>query len=371
MPDVVELLCELIRIPTHHAARAEDAGDELALCRAIAPRLAAAGAHEVVVVPCPRASGHPGGYVFARWGTPRTLVNAHVDTVPANRGWTGDPWTPEVKDGRVIGLGSADTKGAIAAAVIALGQTRPRDLGLLFSGDEEHGTAAVTAFLASDHARGVARAVVCEPTARRAGDAHRGVLAYRASVRGQGGHSSRADHLPAPIATLARLAVALDDYGRARRTDGPPTMPGLCFNLAGLDGGVAFNVIPTAATLSFSLRPAPGFDRAGWEQALAAMAAAIDPAIAITCEVDHAPFGGADDRGLDALLAPHVVATGGLDFWTEAALYQAAGIAARVVGPGEIACAHAADEAVAIADLDWAVELFADLYARAAEVPGG
>jgi acetylornithine deacetylase len=148
-------------------------------------------------------------------------------------------------------------------------------------------------------------------------------------------------------------------------------MPGLCFNLAGLDGGVAFNVIPTAATLSFSLRPAPGFDRAGWEQALAAMAAAIDPAIAITCEVDHAPFGGADDRGLDALLAPHVVATGGLDFWTEAALYQAAGIAARVVGPGEIACAHAADEAVAIADLDWAVELFADLYARAAEVPGG
>ncbi|MEZ4404213.1 MAG: M20/M25/M40 family metallo-hydrolase [Kofleriaceae bacterium] len=364
MTRAVEMLCELVRLPTHHADLAADAGDELALCRHVAPWLAAAGADEVIVEACPRASGHPGGYVFARFGTPRTLVNAHVDTVPANRGWSHDPWTPVVADGRVSGLGTADTKGAIVAATLAAQQVRPRDCGLLFSGDEERGTAAVKAFLASPHRAGVERAIVCEPTARRAGTAHRGVLAYRATVRGHGGHSSRADHQPAPIVTMARLALAIHELGVAARDRGPAGMPGLCMNVAGIDGGVAFNVIPEEAALTFSIRPAPGFDRAGWEAALAAAARAIDPAITVACEVDHTPFGGGDDRGLHALVAPHVEALVALDFWTEAALYQEAGIAAVVVGPGDIGRAHAADESVAVADLDWAIALFVDVFTR-------
>ena len=49
---------------------------------------------------------------------------------------------------------------------------------------------------------------------------------------------------------------------------------------------------------------------------------------------------------------------GTLDFWTEAALYTEHGIDAIVIGPGDIAQAHAADEFVALDDLDWAVELF-------------
>lgn len=364
MSAVADLLCELVRMPTHHAARPEDAGDELALCRFVAPLLAAHGADEVVVEPCARAAGGPGGYVFARWGTPRTIVNAHVDTVPANTGWSHDPWTPVRDATRISGLGSADTKGAIAAAIVALDRGAPRDLGLLFSGDEERGTAAVNAFLRSRHRAGVERAIVCEPTARQAGVAHRGVLAYRAHIAGVGGHSSRADHLPAPIVTMARLAVALDELGRAHRDAGPDGMRGLCMNVAGLDGGVAFNVIPTGASLTFSLRPWPGFDAAAWDRQLRAAAAAIDPAITFDLQIEHAPFGSAkrDDASLRALVAPSVTGFVNLDFWTEAALHEAAGIAAVVVGPGDIGCAHAADEHVTIADLAWAVDLFARVY---------
>src|SRR5204862_455505 len=107
----------------------------------------------------------PGGYVFARWGTPRLLVNAHVDTVPANSGWSRDPWTPVVDGDRLYGLGACDTKGAIAAALCAAERARPRDVAMLFSGDEERGTAAVTHFLASPRKAGIERAIVCEPTA--------------------------------------------------------------------------------------------------------------------------------------------------------------------------------------------------------------
>lgn len=365
---VAALLAELVAFPTQQSSADRGPGDELALCRHVAPLCAARGADEVVVVEAGRGADDAGqgGYVFARWGTPRTLINAHVDTVPANRGWSRDPWTAAIDGERLYGLGACDTKGAIAAAITALDRTRPRDVGLLFSGDEEHGTASMRHFLASPRRAGIERAIVCEPTARVAGVRHRGVLAYRARTSGTGGHSSRADHMDRPVATLARLAVALDDLGRARVGDGPADMRGLCMNVAALDGGVAFNVVPAAAALTWSLRPWPGFDRAAWERELAALVAAVEAAtgaaIALELVTDHAPF-GCDDATLAGLVAGHATARVGLDFWTEAALYQAAGIAAIVIGPGDIAQAHAADEYVTLADLDWAVDLFAHVYA--------
>jgi acetylornithine deacetylase len=363
MNDVATLLAELVALPTQQASPMRGAGDELALCRHLAPRLERAGG-SVEIVEVRRGSGEMGAYLFARWGTPRRIINAHVDTVPANSGWSRDPWTATQVGDRLYGLGTADTKGAIAAAVIAVERAQPQDVGLLFSGDEEHGTACVHAFLDDARSAEVEVAVVCEPTARRAGLAHRGVLATRAKLRGLGGHSSKADSLPRPIPQLARLAVHLDDLGRARLHDGPADMKGLCLNVAGLLGGVAFNVVPDQAELTWSLRPPPGFDVAGWHAEIAAAAAAIDPGILIEQVIDHAPFQCQRPDPLRTLLAGHVDAFVPLDFWTEAALYAARGIDAVVVGPGDIAQAHAADEWVALADLDWAVTLLGDAMTR-------
>ncbi len=343
MSHVSDLLAELVAIPTHQGG-----GDELRICEHLAPLFAARGA-QVVVERALRTDGSPGAYLFASWGTPRRIINAHVDTVPANAGWTRDPWQPHVDGGKLYGLGAADTKGAIAATLVALETMRPRDVGVLCSGDEEAGSRVMHAFLASPHAKPIREAIVCEPTARTAGIAHRGVLAQLARFTGKGGHSSKADHMPKPIVELARVAVALDELGRARLHDGPPGMTGLCLNVSALRGGVAFNVVPERAELEWSLRPYPGFDRAAWDRDVARITGHVETTI------DHAPF--ACDKLAD-LARPHVRAIGALDFWTEAALYEQHGIAAIVVGPGDIAQAHAADEWVALDDLEWAVELY-------------
>jgi acetylornithine deacetylase len=346
----VDLLCELIALRTDHPD-----GDELALCRHLAPILAARGADEVRVVETGRGAGGPGGYVWARWGHPTLLFNAHVDTVPANTGWSRDPWQPHVDGERVWGLGAADTKGAIAAILEAVTRIRPKDVAVLFSGDEEKGTRAVRAFLASPERAGVTHAIVCEPTSRQAGVRHRGVLAVEAGVRGAGGHSSRADAMPAPIVTMAKLAVALDELGRGAD---------LCMNVAAIDGGVAFNVVPDAASLLYSIRPPPGFDRAGWDARVGARADAIDAAITQTPRIDHAPFACSDEATVRRLIGDAVTGYVGLDFWTEAALHEAAGIAAVVIGPGDIGHAHAPDESVAIDDLRWAAETFTQVISR-------
>jgi len=355
---VADLLAELVALPTQQPGPARGAGDELALCNYVAPMLRAAGADEVIVEVARRSGGEPGAYVFARWGAPHRLINVHIDTVPANAGWSRDPWTPYVADGRLYGLGSADTKGAMAATLVAVTGTKPRDFGVLFSGDEEAGSSVIRAFLAGPHAAAIRQVIVCEPTTRTAGVAHRGVLAQHARLTGPGGHSSKADHLPKPIARLAHLAVALDNAGVQRLPDGPPGMQGTCLNIAALHGGVAFNVISARGEREWSLRPYPGFDRAGWDREVAQLAAAIDPQITIATTIDHAPF------ACDALadeVRRFVRSVGTLDFWTEAALWAEHGKDAIVIGPGDIAQAHAADEFVALDDLDWAVDLFRSL----------
>ena len=57
-------------------------------------------------------------------------------------------------------------------------------------------------------------------------------------------------------------------------------------------------------------------------------------------------------------MKPFAGRVGTLDFWTEAAMWSAHGANAIVIGPGDIAQAHGADEWVALDDLDWAIELF-------------
>src|SRR5262245_19544665 len=50
---------------------------------------------------------------------PTLLLNGHVDTVLAVSGWSTDPWTPHRDGDRLYGLGAADMKAGVAAAMLA------------------------------------------------------------------------------------------------------------------------------------------------------------------------------------------------------------------------------------------------------------
>jgi acetylornithine deacetylase len=305
--------------------------------------------------------------VLARWGEPRTVINAHVDTVPANSGWTVDPWAGIVTNDRVVGLGAADTKGAIAATLVALESSKPHNLGVLFSGDEERTATCIKHFLASDWAKHIQHAIVCEPTGRSVGVKHRGCNAYMAEVEGRGGHSSGADYMPRPIVAMAKLAVSLDELAARWLDRGPDDMKGLCLNVASIDGGVAFNVVPNQAALTFSIRPAPGFDLQTFEAEVLHHAQKANELARLKVVLSMVPFATRNPspfrKLLGSLPGPEVT----LPFWTEAAAFSEAGIDAVVIGPGDIAQAHAPDEFVTKSDLLWAVDVFKHVIATTRE----
>ena len=351
----------LRRLIEHHTEN--PGGDEPAMCEFMRHELATRGADDVEISTVPRTKGEDiGAYVFARFGPPQLLINVHIDTVPANTGWTQDPWTPSITTDKVTGLGAADTKGAIAAILTALESVTPHNVGFLFSGDEERGTSCVKAFLTSQRSQGIERAIVCEPTNRYAGVRHRGVSAYQARFQGQGGHSSHADHMPKPVATLARLAVALDDLGQRYISQGPDDMKGICMNVAALTGGVAFNVVPDAATLTWSIRPPHGFDQNTFDQELEVAIQHINPDMTLTRLLHNPPFSTHQRAPFEQALGSHIRGFIPLQFWTEAAILSEAGINAIVLGPGNIVQAHGADEWVSREDLTWAVELFTHIF---------
>jgi acetylornithine deacetylase len=360
--DPVSILETLVAFRTDVAE-----GDEGALANHLAELLRQRGPDEVVVVDVPRAEGgKDASYVYARFGQPRLLVNAHLDTVPPNTDWSSDPFVPRIDGDRLYALGAADTKGAAAAILSALEVATPKDTGILFSGDEEFSGVAMRAFVASAHRAGLERAIVCEPTNLRIGTRHRGFVVVEVVVHGPGGHSSRADSLPSPIAMLSRLAVALDDWSRRHHTLGPPGFPGMCLNLAKLDGGVAFNVIPAQGRLLVSLRPPPGADTAAIAAELEAIARQVVPEATFELLRNNAPFATRDQAAFQSLL--HALGEAAkapidLGFWTEAALLAASGVDAVVMGPGDIAQAHGPDEWVTLTELRRARDVFQAVFA--------
>lgn len=357
---VEKRLAELVAFDTRNPG-----GDERPLADKLARDLGELGARSVEVF---SVDGHHSTFAtFTRSGSesPSLILNAHIDTVPANAGFTSDPFTLVRREQRLYGLGSADTKGAIAAILEAIALRRsagrpPHDLAVLFSGDEELSGASIRQFLASHRTRGLIRAIVCEPTGCRVGTRHRGVYAARVGARSPGGHSSLAGSIPNPLAALARAAVALEALGARSRDLGPAGLQGICMNVAALEGGVAFNIIPATATLTFSVRPSPGVD----VQALAAQAQACVQAAAAPLATDwnvfatNPAFATRAVASFVPLLGEAVAQPVDLPFGTEAGQFVDKGIDAVVVGPGHIEQAHKADEFVALDELVQAVRIF-------------
>jgi len=217
--------------------------------------------HEIVSA----TGGVPIRNLFARRGPPGpTLCFAgHTDVVPPGQGWTVDPFAATIADGKLIGRGALDMKGAIACFVAALarrGDAASPPVSLLITGDEEgpaiDGTRAVLDWLSARGER-LAACVVGEPTSpRRLGEmikiGRRGSLNARLVVHGTQGHSAYPHLADNPIPRLLRLLGRLTDRPLDEGTAHfqPSTLV-----LTTVDvGNPATNVIPGEARAGFNIR---------------------------------------------------------------------------------------------------------------------
>ncbi len=97
---------------------------------------------------------HQVGWCELGEGEEMVAVLGHLDVVPAGEGWNGDPFSGEVRSGKVFGRGSMDDKGPTVAALYALGALKEsglplrRRVRLLMGTNEETGSADMKYYLA-------------------------------------------------------------------------------------------------------------------------------------------------------------------------------------------------------------------------------
>ncbi len=306
----------------------------------------------------PRSRGKSdSAFVLAIWGRPDVLLNVHIDTVPSGEGWTDDPLKLRQDGDKWIGLGTSDIKGAAACILAALEKVTPKNVALLLSGDEEHGSEVMPELIRRGHVDDVKTAIICEPTSCRVGRAHRGMLAIRADFSGPGGHSSLADNIEKPLLKAAQLAADIGAYGAANLDFGTAPFKGLCTNIGDIKSDGAYNVIPTSASLWVSMRPPPGDNVKARETDLYDLGkpyeAKLDTIVAFP------PFASKDIKPFERFFAGTEIVD--LPYWTEAAMLSGAGVNAVVYGPGNLDQAHRPNEYVESGQLITA----ADYYAKA------
>jgi len=207
-----------------------------------------------------------GNNVWAEFGDaprPRLLLNSHLDTVPAGGGWRHDPWTPELTDGKLSGLGANDAKGCVTAmleAVLAVvrrvrGGARLRGtLVLALSAEEENSGAGLGTI--RERLEPLDAALVGEPTSLTPMIAQRGLLIVKGTARGRTAHPA---NTPAGTPDNAVVRAAADvmrlqtfAWGPAHPLLGPPHG-----HVTMLSGGVARNVIPDRCEFWLDVRTTP------------------------------------------------------------------------------------------------------------------
>ncbi len=343
MNEVLALLERLVAFDTRNPPRAVDAGGIFAffieaLGPAFTPHLVDLGDGCISLL-------------LTR-GAPSLLFNVHVDTVPADPGWTRDPLALHIEDDRAVGLGACDIKGA-AACLIEAARHSTGDVALLFTSDEEAGSSrCVRAFLATPH--GFTRVVVAEPTRCRAVVEHRGIATANGVFRGVGGHASSPRALAdSAVHEAVRWSARALAFAEEQEQTSYQGLTGIRFNLGVLQGGTKANMIASTAELRYGVRPRPDQRPLDLLAQISALAPHADR-VAWTPGFVAPPLrGGAPVAAELALPAGFPV-----DFWTEAALFSEAGLPAVVYGPGDIAQAHTAGEWVALADLAAALAVY-------------
>ncbi|MHA1599725.1 MAG: succinyl-diaminopimelate desuccinylase [Alphaproteobacteria bacterium] len=193
----------------------------------------------------------------------------HTDVVPVGdaAAWSVDPFAAELVDGRVIGRGAVDMKGAIACFVAAAadvlaqhGNDLDGSISLLITGDEEadavNGTRKVLDWLkARDGIPDVC--MVGEPTSDKAlGDmvkiGRRGSMTGALTVTGTQGHTAYPHLADNP---LHHLVTMLDAIVSETLDDGTEHFSPTSLQLTSVDvGNTVGNVIPAQATAAFNIR---------------------------------------------------------------------------------------------------------------------
>ncbi|MEL7568734.1 MAG: M20 family metallopeptidase [Dehalobacterium sp.] len=194
------------------------------------------------------------------------LFTGHMDVVPVSieesKKWRTGPFASEIQNGFLYGRGSADMKGGLGAAMVAMATLAkhkvqpPGDIILAATVDEEDLMRGAKALIKTSLVSDATKMVVCEPTNMDIVTACRGRTWAEIVVEGQTAHASIQG---AGVNAIDRAVILMN---RMKTYQIPYEKHGLLgdsfWQVTMINGGIEPAIIPDSCTITIDGRLVPG-----------------------------------------------------------------------------------------------------------------
>ncbi len=187
-------------------------------------------------------------------GRPTILLNAHIDTVKPASGYTRDPFTPEIEDGCLYGLGSNDDGGSLVALLETysrlIQKEQPYRLIISATAEEEvSGKGGLDLILPELGL--IDFGVMGEPTGMRMAVAERGLMVLDCTAYGKSGHAARNEGVNAIYKAIEDIQwFKSHSFDRVSDFLGAVKM-----SVTQINAGTQHNVVPDRCTFVVDVRP--------------------------------------------------------------------------------------------------------------------
>ena len=299
----------------------------------------------------------------------------HLDTVSV-AGMTIPPFDPVIRDGKLFGRGSSDTKGPMAAALWAVQEwakiparahSRIRWSFLALMG-EEAGNDGAHALANKGFSSDLT--LVLEPTQLGVVTAHKGALWLEIETTGVACHGSTPDRGRNAIYAMRHVLEAIESKiipGLSRHSHaklGNPTL-----NVGTISGGSKINIVPDRCRIEVDCRVVPGIDAEKFRGDIESELRAVVPEVAVRLQRYSPPLDTDESLPWVRQLGQQAHGFTTAPWFSDASVLSGPKCPAVCIGPGSIAQAHTKDEFILLRDLEEGAEFFRRWMLSAEEFP--
>lgn len=284
---------------------------------------------------------------------PTILLNSHHDTVQATSKWSYDPFTPNLLDGKLVGLGSNDAGGPLVSLLhvfLELGKTeQPFNLLFLASAEEESSGKNGVPIVLDDLGK-VDLAIVGEPTSMDMAIAERGLIVLDCVAHGESGHAARAEGKNA-------IYLAIEDINWFKNFEFEKVsevLGSINMTVTQIKAGTQHNVVPDECSFVVDVRPNEHYSNAEVVELIRSN---------VSCDVDPRSL----NLNASGIEADHVIVKKAKDMGINT--YGSKTMSDQVhmpfpsikMGPGDTRRSHTADEYIFINEIDEGIQTYLKL----------
>lgn len=294
---------------------------------------------------------------------PTILLNSHHDTVYPNQGYTRDPFSPDIEDGKLYGLGSNDAGGALTCLLATFlyffeQQDLPFNLVYAASAEEEISGHDGVELLLPDLGK-IDFGIVGEPTQMHLAIAEKGLMVLDGVAVGRSGHAAREEGESALYKAMDDIAwIRTYQFHQTSEVLGPVKM-----SVTVMNAGAQHNVVPDRCEFTVDVRVNECYTL---EQVLATMQSHVQSELkprsmrmrSSIIPLEHPLVRAGLALGREYYGSPTTSDKALMPFPT------------LKMGPGDSARSHTADEFIYVSEIESGIEIYINLLMKLHETLG-